>query len=192
MKTIEIEKFSPCHEALVFRKEYPDFKSAWKACPRGDWMLWIASKLKIKERKLFLAKGLCAKTVIHLMRDQRSIDSVQATIDYGEGKINKKNLAASSYASAASSASAAYAAYAAYAAASSAAASASSAAAYAAAAYAASASSADAASSAAASAASASSADAASSDARVKNQKETADICREILTFEVFKKLKIK
>ena len=46
-KQMEIEKFNPCREALVFRSQYSSFKEAWEACPRGDWMLWIAQKLDV-------------------------------------------------------------------------------------------------------------------------------------------------
>ena len=165
MKT-EIDKYNPCEEAVVFRKKYKHFKNAWRYCHRGDWMLWLAFKVGVNKRTLTLAKGLCAKTVIHLMKDQRSKDAVKAAIDYGEGKINDNKLNADAYASAAyaSAASAAYAsAYASYAAyASDAAASASDAAASAAYdAYA----------------------------AKINNQKLTADICREILTEEILKRL---
>ena len=108
----EIERFNPCFEALEFRKKYKTFRGAWNNCPRGDWMLWIAKRVGIDIRTLTLAKGYCAKTVIHLMTDQRSKDAVKAAIDYGHGKIDDVQLRNAAYA-----ADAAYAAYAAYAAA---------------------------------------------------------------------------
>ena len=43
-------------------------------------------------RELTLAKGHCANTVRHLMKDQRSIDAVDAAIAFGEGKITKEEL----------------------------------------------------------------------------------------------------
>ena len=185
----EIEKFNACKESIVFRKNYPDFKTAWENCPRGDWMLWIAKKLNVDLLKLTTAKALCANTVRNLMRDERSTKAIDVAILFGQGKASREELdaaaadaddadadaadaytaadayaaVAAAYAAAAYTAytAAAYAAYAAYAAA------------YAAAA------SADAAAYAAADAA----ADAADADA--KNQQETADICRRILTEDV-------
>ena len=88
----EIEKFGPCKEAIFFRNQYPDFQTAWNNCHRGDWMLWLAEKLKVDDRKLTLAKGLCAKTVIHLMKDERSKKAIKIAIDYGKGKLTKKEL----------------------------------------------------------------------------------------------------
>ena len=138
-KEINLIELHACKDAIIFAELYNTPREAWDYCPRGDWMLWLASKLKVDERKLFLAKGRCAETVIHLMKDQRSKDAVQAAIDYGEGRIEKDQLKT-----------AAYAAYSAYTAAS----------AYAATAYAAA--------------------------ARTKNRLQTANICREILTDEIF------
>ena len=88
----EIEQFNPCEDALIFRKKYKTFRGAWNNCPRGDWMLWIAKRVGIDIRLLTLAKGYCAKTVIHLMTDQRSKDAVKAAIDYGHGKIDDVQL----------------------------------------------------------------------------------------------------
>ena len=157
----EIEQFNPCNDALIFRKKYKTFRGAWNNCPRGDWMLWIAKRVGIDIRLLTLAKGYCAKTVIHLMTDQRSKDAVKAAIDYGHGKIDDVQLRNAVYAAAnanADAADAAYAANAVYVAAN--------AAAYAAyaAAYAA--------------------------NAAKKNQKATADICRKYLTKSVMEKIK--
>ena len=172
MNHIELLKSKEaCPEAVEWAKNYPDFKSAWNTCHRGDWMLWIAQKLNVDKRKLTLAKGRCAETVIHLMKDQRSIDAIKAAIAYGNGEIDDTQLK--------DAADAAYTATAAYAA--DAAAAAAYAAAYAAAAYAAYAA-------AACTAAAAAAADAAA--ARKENRQKTADICREILTEEVLNRLR--
>ena len=111
----ELTKFQPCSEALDFRDNYKTFEEAWDNCPRGDWMLWIAVKLKVNERRLTLAKGYCAKTVIHLMKNERSINAVNTAIGYGRYKNTNKELnadadaAAAAYAADAAAADAAYA-----------------------------------------------------------------------------------
>ena len=166
MKT-EIEKYLPCQEALDFRKQFKTFEEAWKVCSRGDWMLWIAKKVGVNKRELTLAKGYCANTVIHLMKDKRSRDAVKAAIKYGKGLIEDVELddAAADAAAADDAAADDAAAYDAYAAAAYAAA-ADAAAAYDAAAYAAAAYAAD--------------------DAKKTNQLKTAKICRKYLTKSVF------
>lgn len=50
---------------------------------RGDWLLWLAKKTDIPKRPLTLAKARCAKTVIHLMKDERSINAVNLAEEYG-------------------------------------------------------------------------------------------------------------
>jgi hypothetical protein len=142
-------------------------KDSW----RGDWLLWLAQRLELPLNKLTLAKARCAKTVIHLMKDQRSINAVNIAERFGRDECTLEELSA-----AAAAASAAYvaSAAAAYAAATDAAAAY---AAYAAAVAAAVASAAYVASAYAAYAAAVASAAA----DKKKNQQQTSDICVEIL-----------
>ena len=98
MRAIDLVKLHACKEAIDYTSQFKSQREAWDNCPRGDWMLWLASKLHIDKRKLTLAKGKCAETVIHLMKDQRSSDAVKAAIDYGNGLINDEKLNATAYA----------------------------------------------------------------------------------------------
>ena len=213
--TEQLKQMHACSDAIEW-SDGKTLREAWETCPRGDWMLWLAARLKVDHRKLTLAKGLCANTVRHLMKDERSLKAVDVAIAYGRGNATAEELyaaAASAYDAAAASAydayaaaDAAYAAAAADAAADDAAAAATDAAADAdadaaadaAAAYAADADAADAdaataaadaayaAYAAYATAAATAAADAAYA-ARTKNQKQTADICRKILTDQIEK-----
>jgi hypothetical protein len=133
MKKFDIKQFNPCYDALLWYESQPSTEEAWNNCHRGDWMLWIAKKLNVNIRVLTLAKGLCANTVRHLMKDERSIKAVNAAIAYGKGEIDDEELREA----------ADFAADSAYAAA----------------------------------------------DFAAAIRKQTADICREILTEEVFKNL---
>jgi prophage DNA circulation protein len=63
-------------------------------CHRGDWLLWLAKKCDIGLQPLTLAKGHCANTVRHLMKDERSIKAVDVAIAFGEGKATREELAA--------------------------------------------------------------------------------------------------
>ncbi len=106
----EIEKYNPCIEAVEYRKEFKTFKEAWENCHRGDWMLWLAYRLKVNHRKLTLAKAYCAETVIHLMKDERSINAVKVAKRYGRHKATKAELK-DAYSAADAAAAATYAAY---------------------------------------------------------------------------------
>ena len=156
-------KLNACNEA----REWASNKSIdeiWATCHRGDWMLWLARKLNIDKRVLTLAKGHCANTVRHLMKDERSIAAVDMAIKYGEGNATDSELAAAADAAYDATAAYAAAAYAAYATAAYAA--------YATAAYA------------AAAAYSAAAYDA-TADARKQSQQETAEICRKYIPLEL-------
>ena len=150
-------KLNACNEA----REWASNKSIdeiWATCHRGHWMLWLARKLNIDKRVLTLAKGHCANTVRHLMKDERSIAAVDTAIKYGEGNATDSELAAAADAAYDATADA-YDAYAAdYATADAAAAYAAAAAAYAA---------------------------AADADARKQSQQATAEICRKYIPLDL-------
>jgi len=179
---LDISKYTPCTDSIPFLDSKKDYKQAWEDCERGDWMLWIAHNTKVDKKIITLAKGLCANTVIHLMKDKRSIHAVEVAIKYGRGLATDKELN-----DAADDAIDAYAAYAAYTASSSSYASyASASAAYASASYASYAS----ASASSAAYASASASSAYADDGLKTNRQLTANICRKILTKSVLEKLK--
>jgi len=159
-----------CEDAKNWAKEMT-IEEIVNTCHRGDWLLWLAKKIDLPIKPITLAKVRCAKTVIHLIGYPSSLKALEVAEKFAlTDEVSLDDLR-NAYAAAAAAADAAYAAaYAAYAAAAAAAA----AYAAAAAAYAADAAAADAADAAADAAA-------AAADARIKNQKQTADICREIL-----------
>ena len=167
MKTTKLEKLHACQDAIAWVKSQNNPIKAWQNCKRGDWMLWLAKKLNVDDKKLTIAKAMCAKQVEHLMKDQRSKDALQACFDYVNGKITREQLNAAAGAAADAAAGAAYAA--------AGAADAAAGAAYAAV------GAADAAAYAAAGAAYA---------AKVNSLSKSADICREYLTEEVLKAYK--
>ena len=106
-----LNKLKACQEAMEWAGD-KSWQEIYNTCHRGDWLLWLFKRTNPDDLKLLtLAKGHCANTVRHLMKDERSIKAVDAAIAYGEGKISREELDAA--------ASAAYAAYAAYAAAAS-------------------------------------------------------------------------
>jgi hypothetical protein len=178
MKNLLIE-LNACKEA----REWAGDKTAEQIineCYRGDWLLWLAQRVDVDFQLLTLAKGKCANTVRHLMKDERSIKAVDTAIAFGEGKADRNELAAAANAAAytaayAASDAASDAAYAAYTAAN--------AAAYAAyAAYAA----------AYTAYAAAYAAYAAYADTRKETQLQMANICREVFAKELLQIIKQK
>jgi len=109
----QLENINACEEALNWVKD-KTLQEAFTTCERADWMLWAYAKLYPDNlRELTLAKGHCANTVRHLMKDDRSIAAVDAAINYGNGIITLDELnaaATSAYAAAYIAATSAYAA----------------------------------------------------------------------------------
>jgi len=170
-----LNDLSACEDAKLFAAD-KSLKEVWDTCPRGDWMLWLAKKADVDIRTFTKAKALCANTVRHLMKDERSTNAIDVAIKFGDGIVELPELnAATAYAAAAYNAAAYNAAYAAYAAADADSdADAADDAAYAAADDAARAATAYAAADAAA-------------YARKENQLATANICREQIPYKLIK-----
>ena len=87
-----IEQFDPCIEALYYYKSKESFEQAWEDCHRGDWMLWIAQSLNVDIHTLTLAKARCAKTVIHHLKDERSVNAIEVAERFGLKKATLKEL----------------------------------------------------------------------------------------------------
>ena len=157
-------KLKACSEAREWA-ENKSWEEIYNTCHRGDWLLWLFKKTNPDDLQLLtLAKGHCANTVRHLMKDERSIKAIDVAIAFGEGKATREELD-----NAAVDAAADAAAYAA-----------------AAAAAAADAAAADAAAYATAYAATYAAAYAATYAAKKHNQQLTADICRMYLPIEIW------
>ena len=118
-------KLNACQDAKDWAAD-KDWKEIFETCHRGDWLLWLFQKTNPNDLQLLtLAKGHCANTVRHLMKDEKSIKAVDVAIAFGEGKASREELdtsASASYrvrlstilaASASADADASYAAYAA-------------------------------------------------------------------------------
>ena len=106
-----LTNLNACNEAIQWAGE-KSIEEILKDVHRGDWVLWLASILKVDHRALTLAKARCAKTVIHLMKDKRNIKAVEVAEQYGLGKATKEELKS---AAAATSPIASYSDYSAYA-----------------------------------------------------------------------------
>ena len=178
-----LKKLNACVEAREWAAD-KTWQEVYETCHRGDWLLWLFKKVNPDDLQLLtLAKGHCANTVRHLMKNERSVKAIDAVISFGLGEITKEELDYSAAAADAADA-AACAAYAYAAAADASAADA----AYAYAAYAAAAAAdADAdAAYAATDAAYAAYAAADAADAKKQNEQQTADIVRKYISIEKF------
>jgi len=122
MKTLQelLKSLDACQGAREWAGDMT-IEEVVKKCHRGDWLIWLAQKIGIELRPLTLATALCAKTVLCLMKDKRSVNAVEVAERFGRGEVTKEELnaayaAAAAYAAPYADDAYAYAAYAAYAA----------------------------------------------------------------------------
>ena len=92
MKKFNIYKFKPCLDAIEYYDTCKSSEKAWNNCPRGDWMLWIALKLGVNIKILTLAKVHCALTMKHLIKDKRSIKALEVALKFANNKATLKEL----------------------------------------------------------------------------------------------------
>ena len=96
MNSIEFTQYlkslNACEEARLWASN-KSWREVYNTCHRGDWLLWLYRKSKKHEfQKLTLAKGLCANTVRHLIKNEQSVKAVDAAIAFGKGEISRKDL----------------------------------------------------------------------------------------------------
>jgi len=180
MKTLEkfLKENNAGSEGFEFAKDLT-LEQFLNTCEKGGWILWLFARTNSDDlTKLTEAKALCANTVRHLMKDERSTNAIDVALKFAKNEATKEELNCA--ARAAYHAAAAYYDDAAFAAAFAARA------AYAAAYAAADAVNAARAANAAADHAAAANAADHADDARKRNRKLTADICRQALPLEIW------
>ena len=91
MKPYEmLVKLNACPEAVAWVKKFRSAKSAWKACERGDWMLWYCGKkagpVGDERRKLLvLAAVACARLALPIWKKRYPDDNrVEVCLDTAE------------------------------------------------------------------------------------------------------------
>jgi hypothetical protein len=60
-----------CVKALAWAGDYDDPMVAWRACERGDWLLWLALKLPVERKALVRAACACARLALPFTQDER-------------------------------------------------------------------------------------------------------------------------
>ncbi len=58
-----------CVESLRWIESLPDDtpEELWRTCPRGDWLLWLATELQIRRQALVLAACACARLALPIV-----------------------------------------------------------------------------------------------------------------------------
>ena len=76
----------------IEEKNIQSLEEAWYVCDRGDWLLWMATRLNVDKHRLVLCAALCAHTVIQYMQDPRSRNAVRIAFLWGRRKTTYVQL----------------------------------------------------------------------------------------------------
>ena len=114
MNHIEIlRKYGACDEAIAWAESQPNAATAWAACERGDWLLWLAARVNLDRKLLVQAACACARQALQYIRpgEDRPRLAIEAAEAWarGEATIEELRKAADAAASAARYADAAHA-----------------------------------------------------------------------------------
>jgi len=84
--TEKLESMHACSDAVEWVAHRGIIK-AWRECPRGDWMLWLAGRLDIDRKLLVMAACDCAETALKYVPDgeDRPAKCIQVTRNWCNG-----------------------------------------------------------------------------------------------------------
>jgi hypothetical protein len=65
-----LQSMDACSKAVGWAADIACDEHAWRACPRADWLLWLATRLSVDRRLVVAAACGCAMTVLPLAHEQ--------------------------------------------------------------------------------------------------------------------------
>ena len=101
-----LKKNDACSEAIKwFEKSRLTPKQAWRQCPRGDWLSWIAGRMKVERKQLIKAACACTRLSLKFIpkgeeRPLKAIETAEAWANNEDGFTLQQVAAAASAASA--------------------------------------------------------------------------------------------
>src|SRR3990172_9331619 len=86
--TDELVKMDACAEAVEWARTQPSLARAWRVCPRGDWMLWLAEKRHVDRKRLTWVACQCARTALRYVPDgeARPLRCIEVTEAWTRGE----------------------------------------------------------------------------------------------------------
>ncbi len=81
----QLTRLGACKSSIEWAKIYNDFRDAWRACHRGDWLLWLAEKLEVEHRVVVRAACDCARLALQFTRDERPLRAILMTERWASG-----------------------------------------------------------------------------------------------------------
>jgi hypothetical protein len=82
---LHLMRLHACKKGLKWAGQHDDIIKAWKACKRGDWLLWLAVKLRVEQRLIVFAACECAKLALEFTDDDRPRTAIILAEQYVSG-----------------------------------------------------------------------------------------------------------
>lgn len=84
-----------CRNALDWAKYTPGTpEHLWNICPHGDWLIWIAARIRVDTRLVILAGCDCAETALQYIpgRETRPAQTIQVARAWCRGEATTSDL----------------------------------------------------------------------------------------------------
>jgi hypothetical protein len=82
---IHLKCLHGCSKGVAWAGAHEDIRKAWRACTRGDWLLWLAVKLGVEQRLVVFAACECAKLALQFTTDERPYTAIILAEQYASG-----------------------------------------------------------------------------------------------------------
>lgn len=80
-----LNRLKACKPALKWARTQDNPHDTWYACPRGDWLLWLALKLGVEHRVVVLAACACARLALPFSEDETPLRAILMTERWAAG-----------------------------------------------------------------------------------------------------------
>ena len=99
MDVSKLKGLGACREAVNWTEGQTDDISAWAACERGDWMLWLLGRIagpawSDSRKPLVLAACECARLALPYTKDPRVLKCIETAEAWTRGVATKEQVRA--------------------------------------------------------------------------------------------------
>ena len=90
----------PCEGMVEWLQDKEDMQGAWESCDRGDWLLWLAGRAGLDQKKLVRAAIECAVPVLQYIpiEEQRPSEALKVVLRWCKGRSTSEEVINASYA----------------------------------------------------------------------------------------------
>ena len=94
--TTHLRSLSACEEAVRWAAKRPLSAATWRACKRGDWLLWLAGRADVDRKLLVRAACACAReALVHVAAgEDRTRIAIETAEAWTRGEVTPEMVRA--------------------------------------------------------------------------------------------------